>query len=164
MPLRWKYYQVTLFCTNKEKITDWPGFCQVFVDIPSLPSHLRVRPHVGYTLRGFYDQKQCITMYIINGLKRISVWTQYEILLTNISTIPVQRSTNWANKPTGSWSMCWIQINHQVMNDDFRYRKFIYLHCGEEMTWVQIPYGPEIFFRSYFQLLVSVVFLAARIS
>ena len=28
---------------------------------------------------------------------------------------------------------------------------------------VQIPYGPEIFFRSYLQLLVSVVFLAARI-
>ena len=28
------------------------------------------------------------------------------------SEIPVQRSTNWANKPTGSWSMCWVQINH----------------------------------------------------
>ena len=29
------------------------------------------------------------------------------------SAIPVQRSTNWANKPTGSWSLCWIQINLQ---------------------------------------------------
>ena len=38
------------------------------------------------------------------------------------STIPVQRSTNWANKPTGSWSMNWVQINIQV-NDDFRYMK-----------------------------------------
>ena len=28
------------------------------------------------------------------------------------SAIPVQRSTNWANKPTGSWAMCWVQINH----------------------------------------------------
>ena len=27
------------------------------------------------------------------------------------SAIPVQCSTNWANKPTGSWSLCWIQIN-----------------------------------------------------
>ena len=27
------------------------------------------------------------------------------------SAIPVQRSTNWANKPTGSWSLCWFQIN-----------------------------------------------------
>ena len=36
--------------------------------------------------------------------------------------IPVQHSTNWANKPTGSWSIY-----------DFRYMKFIYLHCGEEM-------------------------------
>ena len=26
------------------------------------------------------------------------------------SAIPVQRSTNWANKPTGSWSMNWVQL------------------------------------------------------
>ena len=32
-----------------------------------------------------------------------------------------------------------------------------------QRSWVQIPYGPENFFRSYLQLLVSVVFLAARI-
>ena len=25
------------------------------------------------------------------------------------STILVQRSTNWANKPSLSWSLCWIQ-------------------------------------------------------
>ena len=28
------------------------------------------------------------------------------------SAIPVQRSTNWAIKPTGSWLICWVQINH----------------------------------------------------
>ena len=33
------------------------------------------------------------------------------------SAIPVQRSTNWANKPTGSWSMNWVQINIQVNED-----------------------------------------------
>ena len=27
------------------------------------------------------------------------------------SAILVQRSTNWANKLTGSWSLCWFQIN-----------------------------------------------------
>ena len=27
------------------------------------------------------------------------------------SAIPVQCSTNWANKPTGSWSLCWVKIN-----------------------------------------------------
>ena len=27
------------------------------------------------------------------------------------SSIPVKRSTHWANKPTGSWSLCWFQIN-----------------------------------------------------
>ena len=25
--------------------------------------------------------------------------------------IPLQRSTNWANMPNGSWSMFWVQIN-----------------------------------------------------
>ena len=29
----------------------------------------------------------------------------------------VQRSTNWANKPTGSWSMNWVQINIQVSEE-----------------------------------------------
>ena len=28
------------------------------------------------------------------------------------SAIPVQHSTNGANKPTGGWSRCWVQINH----------------------------------------------------
>ena len=30
------------------------------------------------------------------------------------SAILVQRSTNWANKPTGSWSMNWVEINLQI--------------------------------------------------
>ena len=56
------------------------------------------------------------------------------------------------------------------MNDDFRYMKFIYLHCGEveRCTGIAEVMGSNlvrarIFFRSYFKLLVSVVFLAARI-
>ena len=31
------------------------------------------------------------------------------------STILVQRSTNWANKPSGSWSLCWIQSESQQL-------------------------------------------------
>ena len=42
------------------------------------------------------------------------------------SAIPVQRSTNWANKPTGSWSMNWVQINIQV-NEELDVWKFTYL-------------------------------------
>ena len=48
------------------------------------------------------------------------------------SAIPVQRSTNWANKPTGSWSMNWVQINIRV-NEDLDIWKFTYLHCGGKM-------------------------------
>ena len=55
------------------------------------------------------------------------------------SAIPVQCSTNWANKPTGSWTGI-----TEVMGSN--------------------PVRAWIFFRSYLQLLVSVVFLAARIS
>ena len=29
----------------------------------------------------------------------------------NLKLWPVQRSTNWASKLIGSWSLCWIQIN-----------------------------------------------------
>ena len=53
--------------------------------------------------------------------------------------------------------MNWVQINIQV-NEDFRYMK---IHIFA-LRWKDE--GPEIFFRSYLQLLVSVVFLAARIS
>ena len=28
------------------------------------------------------------------------------------SAIPVKCSTNWANKPTGSWSLCWINLRY----------------------------------------------------
>ena len=34
----------------------------------------------------------------------------YEIK-THDLVIPVQHSTNWANKPTGCWLLCWFQIN-----------------------------------------------------
>ena len=40
--------------------------------------------------------------------KKIQACTGFEPMT---SAIPVQRSTNWANKPTGSWSLCWFQIN-----------------------------------------------------
>ena len=40
--------------------------------------------------------------------KKIQACTGFEPMTF---AIPVQRSINWANKPTGSWSMCWFQIN-----------------------------------------------------
>ena len=39
--------------------------------------------------------------------KKIQACTEFEPMT---SAIPVQCSTNWANKPTGSWSLCWFQI------------------------------------------------------
>ena len=47
----------------------------------------------------------------------------------------LQRSTNWANKPTGSWSMDWVQINIQV-NEDFRY---IFIHLDIYLYPIHCP-------------------------
>ena len=38
-------------------------------------------------------------------------WKKFRRIRDLNSVILVQRSTNWVNKPTGSWSLCWIQIN-----------------------------------------------------
>ena len=62
--------------------------------------------------------------------------------------------------------MNWVQINIQV-NEDFRYMKIHIFalrwrdEIGEKLGEIEILF---FFFRSYLQLLVSVVFLAARIS
>ena len=40
--------------------------------------------------------------------KKVQVSTGFEPMT---SAIPAHCSTNWANKPTGSWSLCWYQIN-----------------------------------------------------
>ena len=42
-------------------------------------------------------------------LKKIQAHMGFEPMT---SAIPVQRSTNWANKPTESRLMCWVDINH----------------------------------------------------
>ena len=60
--------------------------------------------------------------------------------------IPVQRSTNWANKPTGSWSLCWFQINPSG--------------SGDKRLWIyesHIPFRPELLFRPYFHYCLSSV-------
>ena len=48
----------------------------------------------------------------IRPQKKIQVCTGFEPMT---SAIPGQRSTNWANKPTGSGSLCWFQINPCVI-------------------------------------------------
>ena len=40
--------------------------------------------------------------------KKIKACTRFEPMT---SAILVQCSTNWANKPTGNWSLCWFQTN-----------------------------------------------------
>ena len=55
------------------------------------------------------------------------------------SAIPVQRSTNWANKPTGSWSMNWVKINIQVNEDcrDMKIHIFALRYSGTVLSLIQ---------------------------
>ena len=61
------------------------------------------------------------------------------------SAIPVQCSTNWANKPTGSWSLCWIQINLPKNCSCFRKknRRVIWFN----MTWLTVLLTMLLLFR-----------------
>ena len=59
--------------------------------------------------------------------KKIQACTGFEPLT---STIPVQRSTNWANKPTGSRSLNWFVINPWKDDDEsYEYLEVIYVNC-----------------------------------
>ena len=72
------------------------------------------------------------------GSRENKARTGFELMT---SAIPVQRSTNWANKPTGSWSLGWFQINPR---------------SGEEMTlnirksyiWTAVEETMPNFFRT----------------
>ena len=57
-----------------------------------------------------------------NSFAEFKIIWWFSCILSSWWISAVQRSTNWANKPTGSWSMNWVQINIQV-NEDFRYMK-----------------------------------------
>ena len=48
------------------------------------------------------------------SLKKIQAWTRFEPMT---SAMPVQCSTNWAIKPTGSWSYCEFIIYPSRMNN-----------------------------------------------
>ena len=49
------------------------------------------------------DKRKCAHNF--SSLKKIQTWTGFEPM---ISVIPVQSSTNWAIKPSGSWSFCLV--------------------------------------------------------
>ena len=64
----------------------------------------RNQPQTFWYFKGGFRWIKCFFLTIM------SHWFPlYPLLMT--FAIPVQSSTNWANKQTGSWSLCWIQIN-----------------------------------------------------
>ena len=48
--------------------------------------------------------------------KKIQACTGFESMTF---AIPVQCSTNWANKPTGSWSLCWFRKIREAIKRAF---------------------------------------------
>ena len=77
--------------------------------------------------------------------------------------IPMQRSTNWANKPTGNWSSFWVQINHLILtqhNDQLSVGLLAQLveRCtGIAEVMGSNPVRAWIFFRPYFNYWFSSV-------
>ena len=73
----------------------------------------------------------------------------------------MQRSTNWAQEPTGSWS--WRCFGNKPVK--YKYMKIINVNCREinEYGRVQIPYRPEFFSGLVFTT-AYVVFITAKIA
>ena len=85
-------------------------------------------------------------------LKKIQAHMGFEPMT---SAIPVQRSTNWANKPTESWS--WPAPSWLVSSVGRALHRYRRGHGFKSRTGLN-------FFQVLFSTTSSVVFLAARIS
>ena len=84
----------------------------------------------------------------------IQAWTVFE---PTTSAIPVQCSTNWAIKPPGSWTLCWVRKIPVEGEDTTNCTwKIIYLNCEERYEdmidhlsqwyrqWIQyLCFGPQ---------------------
>ena len=82
---------------------------------------------VAYDLMLFQLDNLCRNSCIRNlsscekkAWKKIQAWTGFEPMT---SAIPVQCSTNWAIKPTGSWSLCEFVIYPLRRWDESEYMK-----------------------------------------
>ena len=89
--------------------------------------------------------------------------------------IPVQRYTNWANKPTENWLLCWFQINpwsdewtakniwktyiwtaDKDVNESDPRRNGHYLSNSENKAWKNFPlFVCLTFHEKYFKITVS---------
>ena len=61
-----------------------------------------------------YGSDLCSNEHHLIGSSENEAWKKIHVIRgfeSMISAISVQSSTNWANKPTGSWSLHWFQIN-----------------------------------------------------
>ena len=116
-----RLYSVTCLSLSSSlfKSKDEPGTCL----------HTFVENYFGYTskwwdvifaslsrrqLREAKWSNDLYKLYLAPVSQRSWVQIPYgpELFEPMTSAIPVQRSTNWAKKPTGSCSICWVQINH----------------------------------------------------
>ena len=68
------------------------------------------------------------------SLKKIQAWTGFEPMT---SAIPVQCSTNWAIKPTGSWSLCEFVI-YPLRRWDESENSYIWTAEGRINKWMII--------------------------
>ena len=81
--------------------------------------------------------------------KKVQVCTGFEPMT---SAIPAHCSTNWANKPTGSWSLCWYQINSYLL----KHCSLLQRSQSYSRLYLQFIYMTFLYSQSFkFQLVVN---------
>ena len=92
----------------------WKKFRPV-QDLNPWPLHMKIHIFAlrwGDEIRRSSQLRTLLKLVVVSRTwKKIQARTGFEPMT---SAIPVQHSTNWANKPTGSWSMNWVQIQRYV--------------------------------------------------
>ena len=84
-------------------------------------AHILVMAWMGYARAWLKTLSSLLKQLRKESLKNIQAWTRFEPMT---SAIPVQCSTNWAIKQTGSWSLCEFVIYPLRWWDESEYSCF----------------------------------------
>ena len=87
----------------------------------------------------------------IKAWKKIQTWTEFELMT---SAIPVQCPTNWAIKPSRSWSLCdFVMVRNILADGDMIFHVLIHLHPSSSTGILRTKCFPHLWYNfSFFRL------------
>ena len=98
--------------TPYNKLLIWRKICFIISSNELKTDKMQLKRPLATTARREYESDlRSYEHYLSSSEKK--AWKKFRPVRDEpmTSAIPMQCSTNWANKPTGSWSLCWFQIN-----------------------------------------------------